>query len=128
MVKLSWGDVLKRDDLVGGDIETQEDGHVFRGPISKISLNGDYLSIDDHWTAIRTGQGWKKFSGSNSCGTDTKAVSPQDIGLGRVMFTMIGLGVAVIFPKGYHSNIDPSEVEGLDVDERQKTEERTKAA
>lgn len=39
-VLMTWEDVLARDDIVGGDIETQEGNCVYRGPISAIRMEG----------------------------------------------------------------------------------------
>jgi hypothetical protein len=114
MSKLTWEDVLKREDLIGGDIESQEGGAVYRGPLSKIRREGDHIYFESPWCAKNYGEGWKNWH-ITSCSVNAAATTPQDIGDGRVFFQMPYLGVCTIFPKG-GSKLDPAKVEGLDVE------------
>ena len=112
---MEWKDVLQRDDIVGGDLETQEDGAYYRGPISKIELRDGLLYIESSWVARMVpggGGGWEKWDVPFPFFVNPKDVSPQDIGEGRVMFNMPLLGIGVIFPKG-GSKLDPAKVKGL---------------
>ena len=111
---MKWEDVLQRDDIVGGDLETQEDGRVYRGPISSIRIEGEMVYFRSPWTARMNADGtWEKWH-ITGCGTNTKMCPPNDIGEGRVQFSMPMLGFGVIFPKG-GSKLDPSKVKGLDL-------------
>ena len=110
---LSWEEVLKRDDIVGGEIETQEDGAVYRGPISKIELRNGKVHFEASWMATmnpREGRwrNWKVYPFY----VDPQLSSPQDIGNGRIQFNIPFIGLGVIFPKG-GSKLDPAKVEGL---------------
>lgn len=49
---MTWEDVLKRDDIVGGDIETYENEDIYRGPISEILLKDGYITINAEWIAV----------------------------------------------------------------------------
>ncbi len=110
---MDWHEVLERDDLVGGDLETQEDGHVFRGPILSIELRDDKIFIESEWVAYLRGDGkWEKWQ-NNGVFVNIGHSHPREISEGRIFFTMPYLGVATIFPKG-GSKLDPSKVEGLD--------------
>lgn len=115
MSQLTWDDVLKREDLVGGDIESQEDGVVYRGPLAEIKDDGDSVSFKSPWCARMnpdTGE-WEKWPITSSfVGKD--ATKPQDIGNGRIFFQMPFLGVCTIFPKG-GSKLDPAKVKDLDL-------------
>ncbi len=121
---MKWEDVLKRDDIVGGDLEMQETGAVSRGPMSNIVIRGPISSIelvDDNqliietaWTARlvpTSGEGWKPWP-MTGCMVDTSQSRPSDIGSGRISFGIPKVGFAIIFPKG-GSKLDPSKVEGL---------------
>ena len=112
---MTWDEILKRDDLVGGDLETQEDGDVYRGPLEKIERQGDMIRFSSPWTARMLGSqpgSWEKWH-ITSCSV-TADVKPQDIGDGRICFTMPFLGHGVIFPKG-GSKLDPAKVKGLEI-------------
>ena len=111
---MTWEEVLQRSDLVGGELETQEDGCIYRGPIGKIELKDGYLHITSPWVARldpSSGSGWKKWE-NNPFFVDAKLATPRDIGEGRIHFNVLGLGHATIFPAG-GSKLDPVRVEGL---------------
>ena len=113
---MTWEDVLKRDDIVDGDIETQEDGDIYRGPISSIRLENGRVRIESPWTArmeggMSSGGLWKNWE-VYPFSVNAELCPPQDIGNGRIQFSMPGLGFGVIFPKG-GSKLDPKKVEGL---------------
>ena len=113
---MTWDDVLKRVDLIGGDIETQEDGDIYRGPLSGIKLDGGMVSFESPWVAKMesgmSGDGkWKNWQ-VYPCFVNANECPPQDIGNGRIRFNMPMLGFGVIFPKG-GSKLDPGKVKGL---------------
>lgn len=110
---MTWEDVLKRDDIVGGDLETQENGEIFRGPISRIVLKGGYVQFDSPWCARMEDGKWVTWP-VYPCSVKALLCSPRDIGNGCVQFSMPFLGFGVIFPKG-GSKLDPNEVEGLKI-------------
>lgn len=113
MNQRSWSELILRDDIVGGDIESQEGDDIYRGPISSIELLGNGVVVTCSWMAVmkRMSGEWKNWhikSFSFAAGT----CRPQDIGQGRIYFRMSGLGSATIFPCG-GSKLDPAKVEGL---------------
>lgn len=108
---MTWEDVLKRNDIVGGDIETQEDGVVYRGPLSGIRMEGNHVHFDSPWCARMEGSKWKTWP-VYPCFVEKMTSPPRDIGNGRIQFNMPMLGFGVIFPKG-GSKLDPAKVEGL---------------
>jgi hypothetical protein len=114
--KLTWKEVFKRDDIVGGDNEEQDGGQVFRGPIKSIILqpDGSYC-IELEWCARldpESGE-WKKWAITQSFVND-KETQPSDIGDGRIGYYRIMCGPGVIFPKG-GSKLDPSKVKDLKI-------------
>lgn len=111
---LRWEDVLERDDLVGGGLETQEDGSVYRGPITGIEIRDGYVHISTEWTAVLPGgqPPWRKLDNPSECFVDAELSAPRDIGEGRVHFVLPFLGHGTIFPKG-GSQLDPNRVQGL---------------
>jgi hypothetical protein len=113
--KLQWEDVVKRNDIVGGDIEAQEDGDVYRGPISSIELKGGTVIINSPWMAKMEGRSeqWKKWD-ITRISFDAAMCPPKEIREGRIRFSLLLLGSVVIFPKG-GSKLDSSKVEGLEV-------------
>ena len=117
---MRWEDVLKRNDIIGGDIETQEGDDAYRGPLSGIKLENGLVRFESPWMAKREGgmRGdgkWKNWP-INTCFVNAKECPPRDIGNGRIQFNMSFLGFGVIFPKG-GSKLDPSKVEGLQLTE-----------
>ena len=113
MPGLTWEEVLKRDDLVGGDIESHEGGDVYRGPLSGIRVEGDLVHFDSLWCArLADGvDGWEPWNITSSF-VNMRYTNPIDIGEGRIHFVMPFLGNCTIFPKG-GSKLDPAKVRGL---------------
>jgi hypothetical protein len=82
----------------------------YRGPLGKIELDGDSIRFTMPWCARLNGGEWEKWDITSSF--VTKEVEPQDIGDGRIHFSMPFLGHCTIFPKG-GSKLDPFKVKGL---------------
>ena len=109
---MTWDDVLKRDDIVGGDIETHEDGYVYRGPISSIRIESGMVRYESPWCARMPedmSAGWEPWD--ITVGFVSSSVVLRSIGDGRVLFHIPGLGFGVIFLKG-GSRLDPAMVKG----------------
>lgn len=109
---MNWQDVLNRDDIVGGDLETQEDGVVYRGPIASIELKNGLVYFTLPWMAVLNNGKWLKWH-TRDCFVIADCL-PHNIGNGRIKFEMPFLGFGVIFPRG-GSKLDPAKVEGLDL-------------
>jgi len=108
--RLTWDDVLKRTDLIGGDIESFEDGTAYRGPLSKIEVDGDIVRFTSPWCARLNGGEWENWHITSSF--VNKDIPPHYIGGGRVSFSVPFLGTCVIFPKN-DSKLDAQKVKGL---------------
>ncbi len=107
-----WDAVLARQDLVGGDLETNEDGAYFRGPITRLTRTDDQLVIETEWVArLDQNAGWKVYE-NRPLTVALDMTKPQDIGNGRVFFVLPFLGTCTIFPRG-GSKLDPAKVDGL---------------
>lgn len=113
--QLTWDDVLKNEALIGGDIESQEDGVVYRGPLSELKADDNEIHFTSPWTARLNPSTakWEKWHLDTFW--VTKEFPPQDIGDGRILFRMPFLGHCTIFPKG-GSKLDTCKVEGLPAD------------
>ncbi len=117
---LTWEDVLKRTDIIGGDIHIDDGGYIFRGPISGIKLEKGHIYIDVSWMArieisrmsIGLGKGWE------SCNMSFYRVSvstlPTDIGNGRISLGVSSKEFSILFPKG-DKKLDPAHVKGLKI-------------
>src|SRR3989344_2081491 len=108
---LTWDDVLKRTDLIGGDVESIEEGVVYRGPLGKIEADGDLIRFTSPWCARLNGSEWENWPITSSF-VNKEIVQPQDIGDGRLHFSVPFLGVCTIFPKN-GSKLDAQKVKGL---------------
>lgn len=111
---VTWEQILGRNDLIGGELETHECGVFFRGPLAKITDCGETISFIRSWCAEREDGEWKKVEGNPPC-IVTKEVQPQEQGTGgqpRVHFRLPLLGGVTIFPKG-DRKLNPEKVKGL---------------
>lgn len=104
---MNWDEVLQQD-LVGCDLESQEDGHIYRGSISSVRREAGIICFDFAWVARLEDGKWVKW---HINAMYVSELTPcWALGDGRLMFTMLGL--AVIFPKG-GSRLDPTRIQGL---------------
>lgn len=109
---MDWIKVLERNDIIGGDLETCEDGVFFRGPISGIAIEGNDLTITSPWCAFLGRDGWEVWQGNNPVSVAVDKCLPQVMSDGRIMFPMPFLGHGLIIPCG-QSKLDPANVKGL---------------
>ncbi len=107
---MTWDDVLKRDDIVGGDLETHEDEDIYRGPIESIELKDGIVYFDGPWAAKLIDGKWKKWPSFTTCFVRVES-TPKDIGDGKIFFDMFLGDFGVIFPKR-EIKLDSSEVGG----------------
>lgn len=115
MTELTWDEVLANKALIGGDIESQENGIVYRGPLAEIKDDGDVIRFNSPWCARLnpdTGE-WENWDITSSF-VSKDMVKPDDTGDGRICFAMPFLGFCTIFPNG-GSKLDPSKVKGLNI-------------
>ena len=110
---LTWNEVLKREDLIGGDIESIEDGVVYRGPLAEIKEDDDTVLFISAWCARLNSETmeWEKWN-ITSLFVSKEMVTPQDVGDGRVLFSMPFLGSCTIIPKS-RDKLDAQKVKGL---------------
>ncbi len=118
---LTWEEVLERDDIVGGQLETFEGGYHYRGQISEIKMENEYIHIKLGWTArmaldlsMLSEEPWKPCIVKTWLfGTDIK---PTDIGNNRLSFGgMSRRGSSIIFSKSDEDKLDPASVKGLKI-------------
>ncbi len=109
---MTWEQVLQRDDIIGGDLETHENGSIYRGPISGIEIRGGRVHFEVPWVAKLENGTWKNYPVYPFFVDASSA--PGEIGGGRIHFEIPFIGFGVIFPKG-GSKLDPARVEGLNL-------------
>ncbi len=114
MTQLTWDAVLANKALIGGDVESEEDGIVCRGPLEEMHEDCNSIFFKLAWTARqnRETSEWEKWD-SNMFSVEGTLVLPADIGNGRVFFAMPGLGTCTLFPKGGGNTLDPHRVKDL---------------
>ena len=102
---MKWEDLLKRDDVIGGDLETHEDGVTYRSRIKEVKIKGDCIYFIPQWVARQYASGnWEKWR-NNICFVNIKEVTPRERRDGCIVFDLPYLGDAIIFPKGKNKSI-----------------------
>ncbi len=102
--QLTWEEVIKRDDIIGGTIKIYECNHVYRGKIRSLKIEGEQVFIDldgaeralsldenekKHWKhSVVSSFFWKKIC---------LATPVRD---GPISFVISNLSFALIYPKG----------------------------
>lgn len=110
---------------VGGQAEIQnreaKEPYSFRGEIAEIKLDGDNLVIRFAWVGkmvpFMSGH-WVNEPDLDYAVTlkagSFKLCGVSDIGEGRIFLGCSYIGEATtLFPRGFHSNMEPSRIEGL---------------
>ena len=116
---MTWNDVLARTDLVGGFIESHEEGDRFYGPISEIIKDGKTICIKSPWYArLNTDTGdWEKWGAAEVVSVVEDFAQPVSDGDGSVLFSMQLLGNYALFPNDLStSRLDSNEIKGLPKD------------
>lgn len=119
---MKWQDALKRTDIVGGELETQEgDGYIYRGPIKSIELKDGEVSIELEWCAkkildVRHNSDFERWRAHNvvSFSITAETTTPRELSGNRLMIRPPMLGTWVIYPKG-GSKLDPAKVLDLKI-------------
>ncbi|MFH1246236.1 MAG: hypothetical protein V1489_00480 [Candidatus Liptonbacteria bacterium] len=108
---------MKRNDIVGGDLESHENGIVYRGPIESVDEQDGCISFRVVWKARCLCGMWVKHEPNVPICINKRIVFPVDIGGGRIHFAIPHVGSATIFPRG-GNKLDPAKVRGLSPSER----------
>ncbi|MFH1744727.1 MAG: hypothetical protein ABH881_01000 [bacterium] len=109
---MTWEEIAKRDDIVGGDVETHDGDVVHHGPIESIKVNKDQVVFKSPWVA-RYDQKNKKWKNHHVTSFEiATSCKPRDIGGGKIFFEIPHIGFGIIFPKN-GLKLDPARVEGL---------------
>ncbi len=113
MTSLTWDDILNNKKLIGGDIESQEDGVTYRGPISKIAEQNGSIIFTSPWTGRLnpTTHEWEKWD-ITEMSINRKMATPQMLDGSRIIFQMPLLGICTLYPADT-SRLDPGKVKGL---------------
>lgn len=118
MTTISWEMLLARD-WVGCDVETEEAGSYYRGPIAEIKVESGMIAFLLKWCAKKVDMcsPWKHLPNPPplTMATRDDMIRPMDIGDGRIMVEMPMLGRAVLFPRSV-SRLNPAKVENLPVE------------
>ena len=102
-MKITWEDVLGREDLVGGEILCVEGESIARGPIQSITDHTMTTRVGVEWCACRDIRDVEyRVNPRTTCVLITREVEPFDIGMGRILFPFPRRqGYAVISPRGW---------------------------
>lgn len=115
---MNWDDdVLKRKDLIGGDIESVEDGVLYRSPLGEIKTEGNMIHFISPWCAKQNNEDgeWEQYGtlgATKAASVNKTIISPSDGGSGYVKFSIPHIGRFTIRPNNGHQ-IDPGKVKGL---------------
>ena len=110
---ITWEEVVKRKNIIGGELLTSDDKHVYRGPISGIQIKGKRVCIKLLWMArkpLKLGKTWKNWNTQRAF--VSTEILPNDIGNGWITFNVSDTECSIIYPKGV-TKLDPTEVKGL---------------
>ena len=113
---LTWEDVIKRNDLIGGDVEINDTDYIYRGPVKSIMKYRGWVFINMLWTGRRSAgvdKGWESLPTTTLFLANAK-ILPIDIGRGHVSFSRLPLGFGIFYPIG-DSKLDPDKVKGLKI-------------
>ncbi|MBU6231096.1 MAG: hypothetical protein KGI45_01080 [Patescibacteria group bacterium] len=108
-----WQYIATRADLIGGDMEAVESGDIYRGPLKRIVIEGEEVSLETEWSAKRAegSDEWTKWN-NNRIFTNIPITRPAGALDGRVRFDLLLIGSVTIYPNG-DDNLDPNKVKGL---------------
>lgn len=113
---MTWDELLRRDDLVGGELETQEGKDIYRGPIKTIRQDGDTVTFFLAWLATMRPREtvWHKSSRDAHVTFNTKDITLRLHGSTRdgELIQLVG-GSGMIIPEGDPRRLDPANVRGL---------------
>jgi hypothetical protein len=115
MPELKWEEVLaRREDFLGGEALIDEDGVLYRGPISDLRKFSDFVEISFEWCATCVDGKWvvsptvRKF-------VNTRLSPPQDIGYERIRYEKPMLvGYGIISPPGSTRALSREDVVGFE--------------
>ena len=112
---LTWEDVIKRDDIIDGNIMFYEVNNVYRGQIRSIKIDAEKILIHTLKTerALTTDDNEKKrweHSHITYFSLD-KRIAPNQISDGCVSFLIPPLSFGIFYPKGF--KFDVAEVKRL---------------
>ena len=100
---MMWEDVVKRDDIKGGELRMHLGSRVFHGLISKISIVKSWVCLEvsklSEWRA--ESRKWELVqNASKFFFIDAKVAIPRYIPDGRLYFETKSIGFGYISPKG----------------------------
>jgi hypothetical protein len=94
-------DAFEKGLLVGGEIETHQDGIVRRGPITEAEIKGDKVCITTPWAVVKTtsGLGEKESGITHRIGPENES-EESHVSRGVIYFKNPCYGIGYIFPVG----------------------------
>ncbi|GMU73822.1 MAG: hypothetical protein AMXMBFR44_0210 [Candidatus Campbellbacteria bacterium] len=112
---VAWSEVLKRKDLIGGEVELRSGEQVVRAPILALRLDGNNCIIDVEWGAELIAPGTWEYHNISWCKLNVIDSPAFDIGLGIVSFVIPDIGVGLVFPCGRRAPLDTDTIVGMHV-------------
>lgn len=111
---MDWSDVLKRDDLVGGDLQILAGSDVYRGRIKSVEMrrDGAYVFFELEYVFVRNGRDWKKQHEKLTFAFDAERTRLDSAGRNRIVMTDDGIALnGTVYPKEDSDILDPSGVQ-----------------
>lgn len=112
---MNWGEVLERDDIIGGNLLTHEGNYLFCGPIDGVKIQNGRVRIESLWVArgtISGFDGWVYWKSLAAIAINTKII-PVNLGDGDIGFKMPRKNYGVINRKGSGRLLNPVMVNGI---------------
>ncbi len=114
--EIEWDTVLYNLDYIGGDLELEEDGYLFRGPVKRklYSDRGRLVEFHLSWFArydLRSKE-WRYWSSGNLVSVSTEFAKPYRISEGRVRFHIPHIGICTLH-RNWGRRLKPEDVVDL---------------
>lgn len=96
---MQWEELVKIPGIIGKDMQLEEDGHIYRGPISHINIAEPEASFKTLWLAEKIEGRWIKIEslGKSLCGTNKKITCPGEIVDEKIIIGIPYIGMVTIF-------------------------------
>lgn len=107
---MDWETIAERADLIGCDLEINEEGKLYRGPLSKIELLSGTVYFETAWMAQKAFSGKWDLWPISKFSVDAEKSIIQSNGSGYIFFKIPGgRGIIYMLPR---DRLEPSAVRG----------------
>ncbi len=116
MNQITWKEVLQKPNIAGGEIEIQEHGKAYRGPIKRITTKDDEVFFHLLWCGHYdiTTSTWTVAPYEMATILKMSATTVTEESDGRLTIKNPEIVAGIIFPEG-GDKLDPNIIEGLNL-------------